>query len=110
MKYRFIPAFVMLLAGLVCCIMSIIQRWNVTYSLIALILVLIVFYLIGQIAAQIVGKVVAEHEAIVKAELEEKRRLEEEKRNAEIKAKEEAEKLGGQSENNPLGDDKSDKH
>ena len=36
MKYRFIPACVMLTAGLVCCIMSIVQRWDVTYSLIAL--------------------------------------------------------------------------
>lgn len=70
MKYRFIPAFVMLLAGLVCCIMSIVQGWEVMYSLIALIIVLIVFYIIGQIAAQIVGKVAAEHEAMVKAERE----------------------------------------
>ncbi len=67
MKYRFIPAFVMLLAGFVCCIMSIVQRWNVTHSLIVLIIVLILFYIIGQIAAQVVGKIVAEHEAMVKA-------------------------------------------
>ena len=69
MKYRFIPAFTMLLAGLVCCIMSIVQGWDVTYSL-------ILFYIIGQIAAQVVGKVVAEHEAMVRAE-NERIRLEE---------------------------------
>ena len=62
MKYRYIPACVMLAAGLVCCIMSIVQRWDVIYSLVALIIVLIVFYLLGQIAAQVIGKVIAEHE------------------------------------------------
>lgn len=95
MKYRFIPAFVMLLAGLVCCIISIVQRWAVTYSMIALIIVLILFYIIGQIAAQIVGKVVAEHEAMLQAEKEqleaeeEARRQEEE---ARLLAEEEAKK------------------
>ena len=81
MKYRFIPAFVMLLAGLVCCIMSIVQKWEVTYSLIVLILVLIFFYIVGQIAAQIVGKVVAEHEAMVKAEEERRKAGEGRERN-----------------------------
>ena len=59
MKYRFIPAFVMLLAGLVCCILSVVQRWPVMYSLVVLVIVLIIFYIIGQIVAQVVGKVVA---------------------------------------------------
>ena len=77
MKYRFIPACVMLTAGLVCCIMSIVQRWDVTYSLIALLIVLILFYILGQIAAQVIGKVIADHEAMVKAEEERLRREEE---------------------------------
>ena len=89
MKYRFIPAFTMLLAGLVCCIMSIIQGWDVTYSLIVLMIVLILFYIIGQIAAQVVGKVVAEHEAMVRAENERIRLEEEAKRLAELQAEEE---------------------
>ena len=59
MKYRYIPAAVMLLAGLVCCILSVVQRWPVMTSLIALVIVLLVFYIVGQIAAQIVGKVQA---------------------------------------------------
>ena len=46
MKYRFIPAFVMLLAGLVCCILSVVQRWPVMYSLFVLVIVLIIFYII----------------------------------------------------------------
>ena len=84
MKYRFIPACVMLTAGLVCCIMSIVQRWDVTYSLIAL---------LGQIAAQVIGKVIADHEAMVKAEEERLRREEE-------LAAEEAEKEKAEQENN----------
>jgi divalent metal cation (Fe/Co/Zn/Cd) transporter len=51
MKYRYIPAAVMLLAGLVCCILSVVQRWPVMTSLIALVIVLLVFYIVGQIAA-----------------------------------------------------------
>lgn len=77
MKYRYIPAFVMLLAGLVCCILSVVQQWPVMTSLIALVIVLLVFYIIGQIAAQIVGKVQAEHQAMVEAE---RKRLEEEEK------------------------------
>ena len=91
MKYRFIPACVMLTAGLVCCIMSIVQRWDVTYSLIALLIVLILF--LGQIAAQVIGKVIADHEAMVKAEEERLRREEE-------LAAEEAEKEKAEQENN----------
>lgn len=78
MKYRFIPAFVMLTAGLICCILSVVQGWPVMTSLIALVIVLLVFYIIGQIAAQIVGKVQAEHQAMEEAER--KRREEEEER------------------------------
>lgn len=87
MKYRYIPAFTMLLAGLICCIMSIVQKWDVTYSLCILVLVLFLFYIIGQIAAQIVGKVIAEHEAMVQAEKERKRLEEEERARLEEEAK-----------------------
>jgi predicted neutral ceramidase superfamily lipid hydrolase len=77
MKYRFIPACVMLTAGLVCCLLSIVQQWPVMRSLVTLIIVLLLFYIIGQIAAQIVGKVQADHQAMIEAE---KKRLEEEER------------------------------
>ena len=97
MKYRFIPAFVMLLAGLVCCIMSIVQGWPVTYSLVVLVIVLSLFYIIGQIAAQVVGKVVAEHEAMVKAE-QERREAEEEARRLEEAALKAAEELRAKEE------------
>ena len=45
MKYRYIPAFVMLFAGLICCILSIVQRWPVQMAMTALIIVLILFYI-----------------------------------------------------------------
>ncbi|MCR5797192.1 MAG: hypothetical protein K6G63_04660 [Eubacterium sp.] len=70
MKYKFIPAFVMLLAGFVCCIISIVQRWDVLRALGILAVVLIIFYILGQIFAQAIGKVVVEREAALKAERE----------------------------------------
>ena len=89
MKYRFIPSFIMLLAGLVCCILSVVQGWPVKMSLVALILVLLVFYIIGQIAAQIIGKVEAERRRL---EEEEKRAEEERKRQEEEREQQEMEK------------------
>ena len=68
MKNRYIPAFIMLAAGLVCCVLCVVQRWPVLNSLITLVIVLLLFYIIGQIAAQIVGKVQAEHLAMIEAE------------------------------------------
>ena len=55
MKNRYIPAFIMLAAGLVCCVLCVVQRWPVLNSLITLVIVLLLFYIIGQIAAQIVA-------------------------------------------------------
>ena len=106
MKYRYIPAFVMLLAGLVCCILSVVQGWPVMTSLITLVIVLFLFYIIGQIAAQIVGKVQAEHLAMEEAErkrleAEEQARIEreaaEKEKEEEKQRAEEDEKLGDQN-------------
>lgn len=91
MKHRYIPALVMLIAGLICCMLSVIQSWPIQRSLISLSIVLFVFNLIGQIAAKIVIRVHAEHIAMIEAE---RKRLEEEKKarlEAEKKAKEEEE-------------------
>ena len=60
--------YIMLAAGLVCCVLCVVQRWPVLNSLITLVIVLLLFYIIGQIAAQIVGKVQAEHLAMIEAE------------------------------------------
>lgn len=88
MKYRYIPALVMLIAGLICCILSVVQGWPVQHSLVTLLIVLVVFYILGQIAAQVVGRVHAEHLAMVEVErkrleAEEQVRLEKEEREAQ---------------------------
>ena len=46
MKHRFIPACVMLVAGLFTCILCMVRKWPVSDSLIALVIVLLVFYII----------------------------------------------------------------
>ena len=97
MKNRYIPAFIMLAAGLVCCVLCVVQRWPVLNSLITLVIVLLLFYIIGQIAAQIVGKVQAEHLAMIEA-AEEQARLLKEQQEAEEREKEEAEKQVDQTE------------
>lgn len=43
MKNRYIPAFIMLAAGLVCCVLCVVQRWPVLNSLITLVIVLLSF-------------------------------------------------------------------
>ena len=68
MKYRYIPSCVMLVAGLITCILCIVQGWPVDTSLVALVIVLVLFYIIGQIAAQVVGKVQADRIAMEEAE------------------------------------------
>lgn len=57
MKTEFIPKFVMLLAGAIVCIISIVRDMDVTYSLEVLLATLIIFYLIGCIAKKIIEKV-----------------------------------------------------
>ncbi|MBP3702617.1 MAG: hypothetical protein J6I65_02410, partial [Lachnospiraceae bacterium] len=63
MKNRFIPAFVMLTAGLICALFSIVKKWDVTYSLVLLLFVLLIFYAIGKIAARIIAYMQAENTA-----------------------------------------------
>ena len=76
MKNRYIPAFVMLVAGLISCLFSIVHQWDVTYSLILLFFVLIIFYCIGKIAARIISKMQAENlEQRRQRELEEQEAL-----------------------------------
>ena len=44
MKNRYIPAFIMLAAGLVCCVLCVVQRWPVLNSLITLVIVLLLYH------------------------------------------------------------------
>lgn len=57
MKLDFIPKFVMLLAGAIICIISIVNDMDTTYSLELLLGTLIVFYIIGLIAKKLIQKV-----------------------------------------------------
>ncbi len=74
MKNRYIPACIMLVAGLICSIISIMNHWDVLYSLVALILVLLIFYCLGTVAEYIIRKMQEENIR----QLEEAKRLEEE--------------------------------
>lgn len=58
MKTEFIPKFVMLLAGAIVCIISIVKHMDTTYSLEILLAVLLLFYLIGSIAKWVIEKVI----------------------------------------------------
>lgn len=57
MRTRYIPAGIMLIAGAVTCIISIVQRQDIVKSLTTLLIVLILFYVIGLIAKFFVEKI-----------------------------------------------------
>lgn len=58
MKLEFIPKFIMLLAGAVVSIITIIKDMDVTYSLALLLATLVIFYIIGLIAKKIIRKTI----------------------------------------------------
>lgn len=58
MRGRYIPAFVMLIAGAITCILDIYNKTELLTSLKRLFWVLIIFYIIGLIARVIINKVV----------------------------------------------------
>lgn len=57
MRTRYIPAGIMLLAGAVTCIVSILQKQDIIRSLITLLVVLILFYIIGLVAKFFIEKI-----------------------------------------------------
>lgn len=57
MKSEYIPKVITLLAGAVVCVVSIMKHMDTTYSLELLLATLIIFYIIGLIAQQIIKKV-----------------------------------------------------
>ncbi len=54
MQIRYIPATTTLLAGAITCIISILNKFDVLYSLKVLLTVLIIFYILGVIAQKII--------------------------------------------------------
>lgn len=54
MKVNYIPAAVTLLAGAITCIYTIVKGWDTLQALATLLAVLIVFYIIGQLAKKVI--------------------------------------------------------
>ena len=54
MDIRYLPSLIMLVAGAIACIFSIVRGWDVTYSLIVLLIVLIVFLILGKLAQKLI--------------------------------------------------------
>lgn len=54
MDLRYIPSLIMLVAGAITCIMAIVRGWDVTYSLVVLLVVLVVFWLLGIVAQKFI--------------------------------------------------------
>lgn len=63
MRTRYIPAGVMLVAGTVTCVVSIVQKQDIIKSLITLLVVLILFYVIGLIAKFFIEKIIKDLKA-----------------------------------------------
>lgn len=99
MQKRYIPAVIMLSAGAVTCIMSIVKNMDVYYSLKILLVVLVLFYILGLIAKAVIGKVMDDAEAArlraeeeaAKAELEAALEEKAEKESEEVEAEAESE-------------------
>lgn len=56
-KLRLLPMLIMLIAGLITCIIAIVKKFDNTYALITLFVVLLSFYVIGLIARIIINTV-----------------------------------------------------
>lgn len=64
MRTRYIPAGVMLIAGAVTCIISIVKGQDIVKSLTTLLIVLILFYVIGLITKFFVEKILRDFKEI----------------------------------------------
>lgn len=84
MRTRYIPAGVMLIAGVVTCIISIIKEQDIIRSLSTLLIVLVLFYVIGLITKFFVEKILRDFkeskvvEGDKQADTEEKEEFQEE--------------------------------
>lgn len=87
MRTRYIPAGVMLVAGAVTCIISIVQKQETVVALKTLLVVLILFYIIGLITKILVDKILrdfAEKEIMeVQNDADGEENLEQENKNPE---------------------------
>ena len=88
MSEKYLPAFVMLVAGAITCIFDIYHKTELLPSLKRLFIVLIIFYIIGLIARSIIVKVITYRPRIDETEGEQ-----------ENKEKDESEELKGTDSN-----------
>ncbi len=65
MKERYIPAIIMLVAGLVTSIVCLVKGIGIIRSLIIILVVLIIFYLVGRIAKFVITKTLQEQFVIL---------------------------------------------
>lgn len=56
-RLRLLPILIMLIAGLITCVIAVVKKFDNTYALTALFIVLLSFYIIGLIARAIIKKV-----------------------------------------------------
>ncbi len=60
MRRRNIPSIIMLIAGMITCIISIVKQYEINYFITLLIVVLIVFYIIGITVKVLLDKILIE--------------------------------------------------
>ncbi|PXV93532.1 hypothetical protein C8E03_102300 [Lachnotalea glycerini] len=56
-RLRLLPMIIMLIAGLITCIIAVVKKFDNTYALTALFVVLLTFYVVGLIARTVIRKV-----------------------------------------------------
>jgi ATP/ADP translocase len=78
MRERYIPAFIMLIAGTVTSIINMLQKIELVTGLQRLLLVLIIFYMIGLIAKRIIKKAISTKPSQMEQEETEEDELKEE--------------------------------
>lgn len=88
MRTRYIPAGVMLIAGAVTCIISIVKGQDIVKSLTTLLIVLILFYVIGLITKFFVEKILRDFKEIKVVEEDKQADTEEKEESQEVDTQE----------------------
>lgn len=58
MQIRYLPALIMLIAAALGCIMGIVKHYDTSYMMKMEIIVMIIFFVIGKIARNLIGKII----------------------------------------------------
>ena len=88
MRTRYIPAGVMLIAGAITCIISIVKGQDIVKSLTTLLIVLILFYVIGLITKFFVEKILRDFKEIKVVEEDKQADTEEKEESQEVDTQE----------------------